>query len=208
MFFPDFSAVIWGAPRQDASSSRCHVSGPRCSEACRWCHYTFRRCFVLLSWPAGMPSWGLILSWNWCIYVYTPHPLRHSWSLPVTIIHFADVYKVKYKPYKVNLFSIWGINILVSKNSNVVAWCWCCKYWAVRRYWIILNVTLWNVVSPRGLYISKMYFSLWKPPEVSERMWSVNLEGSISEEYQTVGGHSGRPSEKLRSPLTVTGVPW
>jgi len=22
--------------------------------------------------------------------------------------------------------------------------------------------------------ISKMYFSLWKPPEVSERMWSVN----------------------------------
>jgi hypothetical protein len=43
--------------------------------------------------------------------------------------------------------------------------------------------------------ISKMYFSLWKPPEVSERMWSVNLDVSISGEYQTVGGHSGRPSE-------------
>jgi len=43
--------------------------------------------------------------------------------------------------------------------------------------------------------ISKMYFSLLKTPEVSERMWSVNLDASISEDYQTVGGHSGRPSE-------------
>jgi len=56
--------------------------------------------------------------------------------------------------------------------------------------------------------ISKMYFSLWKTPEVSERMWSVNLDASISEEYQTVGGHSGRPSELLRSPMSGTGVPW
>jgi len=30
---------------------------------------------------------------------------------------------------------------------------------------------------------------------VSERMWSVNLDASISGEYQTVGGHSGRPLE-------------
>jgi len=45
------------------------------------------------------------------------------------------------------------------------------------------------------LGISKMYFSLWKPPGVSERMWSVNLDASISEEYQTLGGHSGQPSE-------------
>jgi hypothetical protein len=43
--------------------------------------------------------------------------------------------------------------------------------------------------------ISKMYFSRWEPPGVSERMWSVNLEASISGEYQTLGGHSGRPSE-------------
>ena len=43
--------------------------------------------------------------------------------------------------------------------------------------------------------ISKMYDSLWKTPGVSQRMWSVNLEGSISREYQTLGGHSGRPSE-------------
>jgi hypothetical protein len=43
--------------------------------------------------------------------------------------------------------------------------------------------------------ISKMYFSLWQPPEVSESMWSVNLEWSISGEYQTVRGHSGLPLE-------------
>jgi len=44
-------------------------------------------------------------------------------------------------------------------------------------------------------YISKMYFSLREPPGVSERMWSVNLDASISGGYQTLGGHSGRPSE-------------
>jgi hypothetical protein len=43
--------------------------------------------------------------------------------------------------------------------------------------------------------ISKMYFSHWKPPGESERMWSVNLDASISGEYQTLGGHSCRPSE-------------
>jgi hypothetical protein len=40
-----------------------------------------------------------------------------------------------------------------------------------------------------------MYFSLWKTPEVSERMWSINAEASISGEYQTLGGYSGRPSD-------------
>ena len=44
-------------------------------------------------------------------------------------------------------------------------------------------------------FISKMYFSHWEPPGVSERRRSVNLEVSISEENQTLGGHSGRPSE-------------
>jgi hypothetical protein len=43
--------------------------------------------------------------------------------------------------------------------------------------------------------ISKMYFSRWEPPGVSERMWSVKLDASISGEYQTLGGHSCRPSE-------------
>jgi len=43
--------------------------------------------------------------------------------------------------------------------------------------------------------ISKMYFSHWEPPGVCERRRSVNLEESISGENQTLGGHSGRPSE-------------
>jgi hypothetical protein len=56
--------------------------------------------------------------------------------------------------------------------------------------------------------ISKMYFSLWEPPEVSERMWSVNLDGSMSGEYQTIGGHSDLPLELLRALITGTGIPW
>jgi len=44
-------------------------------------------------------------------------------------------------------------------------------------------------------HISKIYFSLWEPPEVSERMWSVNLDALISGEYQTIEGHSGWPSQ-------------
>jgi hypothetical protein len=43
--------------------------------------------------------------------------------------------------------------------------------------------------------ISNMYFSLWTTPGVSERMWSVNLEVPISEDYQTTQGHSGRRLE-------------
>jgi hypothetical protein len=56
--------------------------------------------------------------------------------------------------------------------------------------------------------VSKMYFSRWEPPGVSERMWSVNLEASVSGEYQTLGGHSGRPSELLGPVMIGTGVPW
>ena len=44
-------------------------------------------------------------------------------------------------------------------------------------------------------FISKMYFSHWKPPGGSERMCSVNLDASISGEYQTLRGHSYWPSE-------------
>jgi hypothetical protein len=54
----------------------------------------------------------------------------------------------------------------------------------------------WNASNHNLNYlISKMYFLLWKPSEVSERMWSVNLDASISGEYWTIGGHSGQPSE-------------
>jgi len=43
--------------------------------------------------------------------------------------------------------------------------------------------------------ISKIHFGYWDPPGVSERMSSVNLKASMSGEYQTIGGHSGWPSE-------------
>jgi len=39
--------------------------------------------------------------------------------------------------------------------------------------------------------IRKMYFSHLKPEGVSERMWSVNLDASISGENKTQGGHAG-----------------
>jgi hypothetical protein len=58
------------------------------------------------------------------------------------------------------------------------------------------------------IHISKMYFSLWKTAGVSERMWSVNIEESISGEYQTLGGYSGRSAEELGSQMTDTGTPY
>jgi hypothetical protein len=56
-------------------------------------------------------------------------------------------------------------------------------------------------------YISKLYFRHWKPPGVSERMWSVNLDASISGEHQTLGGHSCWPSESLGALTTSLGAP-
>jgi hypothetical protein len=54
--------------------------------------------------------------------------------------------------------------------------------------------------------ISKMCFSHWMPQGVSERTWSVNLDASISGEYETIGGHSCRPSEKLGAPAISLGA--
>ncbi|MEA2207444.1 MAG: hypothetical protein QOE77_4220 [Blastocatellia bacterium] len=42
-----------------------------------------------------------------------------------------------------------------------------------------------------------MYFSHWEPPGVSERMWSVNLDASISGEYQTQGAVAGHGQDKM-----------
>jgi len=41
---------------------------------------------------------------------------------------------------------------------------------------------------------------------VSERMWSVNLDVSISGEYQTLGGHSGWHSKYLEFVMSATDV--
>jgi hypothetical protein len=48
-----------------------------------------------------------------------------------------------------------------------------------------------SAVLPMGgsTSISKMYFSHWEPSGVSERMWSVNYDASMSGEYQTPGGY-------------------
>jgi len=66
--------------------------------------------------------------------------------------------------------------------------------------------TVYTKYSIYSRYITKMYFSHWKPPGVSERMWSVNLDTSISGEYQTLWGHSRRHSEYRESPITGPGA--
>jgi hypothetical protein len=53
-----------------------------------------------------------------------------------------------------------------------------------------------------------MYSGDWKPPGVPEKMLSVNLDASISGEYQTLGGHSNQPSEYLESLKTATAERW
>jgi len=65
------------------------------SQSLPWIFCTSHQRSQLLWRPAGMPSLGLILSWNWPISVYTPHPLRYSWSFPVIKIHFADELQFK-----------------------------------------------------------------------------------------------------------------
>jgi len=74
----------------------------------------------------------------------------------------------------------------------------CFTGWGWRRaclagIWEGIQLRVWVIQSAH--YIRKMYFSHWNPPGVSERMWSVNLDAPISGEYQTLGGHSCRPSE-------------
>ena len=96
--------LVVGAPRLVVSAPRLVIGTPRCSKWSLWHSEVFSNSSESLPWysctshqwfqwlwrPARMPLYSLILSWNWRIQVYTPHPLRHSWSLPVTKIHFAD----------------------------------------------------------------------------------------------------------------------
>jgi len=42
--------------------------------------------------PASIPSWRLLLSWKWPLYIYTPHSGRHFWGISLNKMHFADVY--------------------------------------------------------------------------------------------------------------------
>ena len=60
---------------------------------------------------------------------------------------------------------------------------------------VVLNSLHCHNYELTNKYISKMYFSLWKPPGISERMWGVNLDASSSGDYETLGRHYGRCSE-------------
>jgi len=66
-----------------------------------------------------------------------------------------------------------------------------CKLWLFRNLDKGIYINPDDESSYTTQYISKMYFSHWEPSGVSERMWSVNLNASMSGEYQTLGGHSG-----------------
>jgi len=67
---------------------------------------------------------------------------------------------------------------------------------SVPAFWVgIFILAFRDAAANCDIFIRKMFFSLWKPPGVSERMWSVNLDVSMSGEYQTQGGNSGRPSD-------------
>jgi len=55
---------------------------------------------------------------------------------------------------------------------------------------------------------SKMDLSHCKPRGVPERMWSVNIDASLSGQFQSLGVQSSRSSEYLRSLIAGAGIPW
>jgi hypothetical protein len=57
------------------------------------------------------------------------------------------------------------------------------------------DLDLFPSLNTTYLDISKMYVRHWKPPGLSEKMCSVNLDASISGKYQPLAVHSGWPSE-------------
>jgi len=96
---------VVSAPWLVVGARRLVTSTPRCSQACLWRSKVFSNlsqslqwyfCRMhqksqLLRWPARISSYSPTHFWNWPILVYTPHPLRLSWRLPVRKIHFADI---------------------------------------------------------------------------------------------------------------------
>jgi len=113
-------------------------------------------------------------------------------------------------------------NTSVFYGMYFASWRWLI-YWLwsklpVKSANVLNHQAMWLCSSPCGIAhhlanserilrcICKMYFSHWKPPGVSERMWSVKLEASISGGYQTLGGHSGCLTEQLGSLITGTVV--
>jgi len=87
---PGVSSALPGPPRCTQGSRWHSEEFPNLSQWLSWYSCTSHRRSQLLRRPARMRSWGPILSHNWRIKVYTPHPLRYSWRLQVTKICFAD----------------------------------------------------------------------------------------------------------------------
>jgi len=123
------------------------------------------------------------------------HILQHSTSRPTTqsnqnmIVNDPKMNLVPLPPGSygkwINSAIRWLHQAYNGTSSSKVESVWGC--WTLSSLRFNLNPVVKN--------ISKMYFSYWEPPGVSERMWSVNFEVSIWEEYQTVRGHSGWPWE-------------
>ena len=88
---PGSSPALPGAPRCTQCSLRHSEAISNLSQLLPLHSCTSHQRSQLLRRPAGMPSYTLIPSWHWRVYVYTLHPLRHSWRLLVTKIYFADV---------------------------------------------------------------------------------------------------------------------
>ena len=86
----EFSCWFGDTPRCTQCSLWCLDMFPQLSQWLPWYCWTSHPRFKLVWRPVGMSFYGLIISSNWHFSVVTPHPLRNSWRLPVTEIHFVD----------------------------------------------------------------------------------------------------------------------
>jgi len=102
-----------GAPRCSQSSLRCAEVFPNLSQSLPLYSCSSHQRSHLLWSLAGMPSSGLMLSWNRHIYVYTPPTFTHSWRLPVSKLHFADVVFIL----------VYGWSLSCGVNSARFPWC-------------------------------------------------------------------------------------
>jgi len=147
---------------------------------------------------------------------YTPSPWSSEvgdaigvWDWVNSEIHLKavieGVWRCNWRPTLSKLRDALGGGDRASSGRHLEAeieWTQSCSW---RPWWYEFGDSLWGrgraslemqlETEIEWTHISKMNFSHWKPPGVSERMWSVNLDVSISGEYQALGGHSGYPSE-------------
>jgi hypothetical protein len=116
----------------------------------------------------------------------------------------------KRKPQEIWVNRVW--RWACCKNNSQFSPCLC--QYTLGRMWILespchMALGLCWVLGELWLYyISKMSFSRWEPPGVSELVWSLHLVASISGDHHTPAEHSGWPSESLATMMTGAGQPW